>query len=70
MEQIIKIQTKADGTKAVSAFELYKQLGFSQQNFVRWKLKNITETEKECDEWYFKWKGKIKAYQKNLLSEF
>lgn len=30
----------------------------------------IFETEKECDEWYFKWKEKIKAYKKNVLSEF
>ncbi|MDR0420429.1 MAG: hypothetical protein LBH30_03135 [Prevotellaceae bacterium] len=30
----------------------------------------IFETQQECDEWYFKWKEKIKTFQKNSLSEF
>jgi phage anti-repressor protein len=45
MEQLIKIQTNANGTKAISAFELYEKLGFSLKNFDRWKTKNITENE-------------------------
>jgi len=45
MKDLVKIQTNADGTKAVSAFELYKELGFNITNFRRWKVKNITENE-------------------------
>ena len=44
MEQIIKISDN-NGQKAVSAFELYKRLGFNITNFHRWKSKNITENE-------------------------
>ena len=44
MEQLIKI-TERSGQKAVSAFELYKTLGYNITAFSRWKLKNIIENE-------------------------
>lgn len=45
MEQLIKI-TESNGQKAVSAFELYKALGYGDTgNFARWKKKNITESK-------------------------
>ena len=44
MEQLIKISDNA-GQKAVSAFELYKTLGYHNAAFSRWKVKNIIENE-------------------------
>jgi len=41
-EQLIKI-SEHNGQRAVSAFDLYKRLGYNITNFGRWKQKNITE---------------------------
>ena len=45
MEQLVKIQTNADGIKAVSAFELYKELGFNITNNVHHDAVNNVVTE-------------------------
>lgn len=44
MEQLIRI-SESNGQKAVSAFELYKTLGYNNGNFSYWKKRNITENE-------------------------
>jgi phage anti-repressor protein len=41
MNQLIKI-TEVNGKKAVSAIELYNQLGFDITNWAKWHRKNIT----------------------------
>ncbi len=41
MKEIIKIQTNADGKKAVSAKEMYVGLGLAAAAWNRWALKNI-----------------------------
>ena len=41
MKQLVKIQTDANGRKAVSAREMYSQLGLDISNWKRWSTKNI-----------------------------
>lgn len=43
--ELIKINTKSDGSQAVSANELYLFLGYDASNWVKWYKKNITANE-------------------------
>jgi len=45
MQQLIKITTNEQGSKVVSARELYDFLGFDSANWKRWAIKNIENNQ-------------------------